>query len=82
LDELLERPPLPSRDGFCSAEEWPRNLECRFHKAAVSPIFMGESIMADHGMENLLPLVVFVSFRFCRPLLSVKSAACPPQPRA
>jgi hypothetical protein len=25
-------------------------------------------------MENLLPLVVFVSFRFCRPLLSVKSA--------
>src|SRR5438093_3151061 len=43
LDQLLERAALPCRDGFCFAEEWPRNFECRFHKATVSPIFMGTS---------------------------------------
>ena len=43
LDQLLERAALPCRDGFCFAEEWPRNFECRFHKATVSPIFMGAS---------------------------------------
>ena len=37
--------------------------------------------MADHRIENLLPFVVFVSFRFCRPLLSVKSAVVSTFPR-
>src|SRR5262249_8974578 len=61
LDELLERASLSRGGSFRFTEEGLGNFERRFHKAAMSPIFMGESKWFDHLIQ-ICSLRDFVTF--------------------